>query len=112
MGRRTATPLFLTLLLATLLFGCGGPKAEPAWTAAVTVSGDRATLTVDVPGKELGKEYHPHISLDGGPVVMMFDPAYTFRNLKPGHHSVQVEIADPAHNLIRGMSKRLEFDIP
>jgi hypothetical protein len=83
----------------------------PPWTATISVQGNEATLAVDVPGQTVGKDYHPHISLDDGPVAMIFTPTHTFANLQPAHHKVVIVIADPAHIPIKGMQRTLEFGL-
>lgn len=105
----TGTVLLFAVLVAG---GCGGGKQETrGWSAHVNAKGTSAVVFVDVQGKRMGQEYHPHLSLDAGPEVMMYSPTYTFSNLKPGPHKVRVIIADPKHNPIAGMEKTLDVEI-
>lgn len=102
----------LVLIFALALAGCGSTSsATTDWSATVNLQGDRAVIAVDVPGKTIGQQYHPHLRLDGGPEVMMYSPTYTFKKLKPGKHQVDVVIADPNHNPIEGMQKALSFEV-
>lgn len=104
--------LLLAVTLLTLLVGCGGPDlSQQNWGASVQVQGNTAVVTVKLDGLRLGKDYHTHLTLDGGPEVMMYDNTYTFSNLKPGAHQVKVYISDPKHVPVPGMEKLLDFEI-
>lgn len=106
----------LRVFLVVALFaaaGCGRGSSMPSeWKAAVEVASQKATVTVDVPGKRMGRDYHPHLSLDGGPEIMMYTQRYTFHDVGPGAHKLRVVIADPQHAPIPGMEKIVPFEVP
>lgn len=100
------------LLVSWGLLGCVGARTEAKdWSAVVEVQGNRASISVDVPGWQMTADYHPHFALDGGPEVMSYTPTYVFSNLSPGRHQVRVVIADPNHRPIAGMEKIFEVDV-
>lgn len=105
------------LALVTLLFvlaGCGGSTSSLSgdWTARVEVKDGLAMLWVEVPGKKMGRDYHPHLKLNNGPEVMMFTPSYAFKNLEPGSYELWMQLQTPDHRPIIGTEKTLTFEIP
>lgn len=108
---RTAKFALPLLLAALLLSGCG---AKPTLDAKVDVNGRSAEIQMIVANFQMQKDGHGHLYLDGdndpNHVVMIDKLRYTFRNMKPGHHSVRVELTKPDHNPI-GVETTVAFDI-
>ncbi len=105
---------FSAIVLGVAIAAAGCMRAQTAtreWSATAEVRGNSAVIHIDVPGWTMGADYHPHLSLNGGSVVMSYVPVYTFSNLKPGRYRIQIAIADPVHNPIPGMEKTLEIDV-
>lgn len=113
--RRTLASSLAVLCLAALvalgLVGCSRQPRPVEWTASVRVQGNTAVVTVDLPRDLFGKGYHPHLSLDGGPEVMLYTPSYTLTKLAPGTHQVRIVVHDANHRPIPGMEKTLTFEV-
>lgn len=99
------------LVLLLVLTGCGGTKETKEWTATVQVEDSVAVVTVDVPGKEIGRDYHPHLKLNDGPEIMMYTSSYSFKDLKPGSYTLLVQIQTPNHRVMDGMERTLTFEV-
>ncbi|MGE5591521.1 MAG: hypothetical protein ACM3ZA_13050 [Bacillota bacterium] len=119
-------PIVLSVLVGIAMAGSGCARAgaapatrqQPAaaaqlgdWSADVVVEGGKATVSTVTPGVTISWEYHLHLSLDGGPVIMASYPTYTFENVGPGKHTVEVLIAGPDHAALQGGEKVLTFEV-
>lgn len=104
--------LALGALLALVWAGCSGQKAPVQWQASVAVLESSAVVAIDVAGLQLGRDYHPHLRLNGGPEVMMYAPTYTFTRLEPGSYRLLVELAGVDHKPLPGGRKELSFAVP
>ncbi|MFO7172486.1 MAG: hypothetical protein DIU70_005915 [Bacillota bacterium] len=117
MEQRWRRAAALLSLLALVLAGCGSGSRAPARSLEVTVTvhPDRsAEVVATVTGLALGQDSHLHLSLNGGPEVMlMTEPLdrYWFRNLPPGEHEVRVWVTDQAHRPLN-LEKTVRFTVP
>lgn len=108
--------LALALLLISLsaLSGCGPRPRDaapaPTLAVAVTVEGRSATVRLETTGLDMGGAHHPHLTLNGGPEVMLFTSEYTFRDLPPGEHAVHVRIDDERH-VATGLEETVRFTV-
>lgn len=106
--------LLISLVFTLLLLAGCGKSAEPItdFNASVDVQGRSVTVKVDVPGKRMGKDYHPHLRLNDGPEVMMYSTTYSFPSLQPGTYKLTVGIAKPDHDPFPGLpDKTLNFEV-
>lgn len=127
MRKLLVLPVVISALVGLALVGSGCARAGAAaaaarqqsaarsqlgdWSAEVAVQGDTATVSTVTPGVTIGWEYHLHLSLDGGPVIMASYPTYTFENVGSGKHTLQVVIAGPDHAPLKGGEKVLTFEV-
>lgn len=103
---------FAIPLLLLALSGCGSPKPIEDWTATVQVKDSLALVWVEVPGKRIGRDYHPHLQLNDGPEIMMYTANYSFRDLKPGSYALQVQLQTVDHKPLPGAEeKTLTFEV-
>ncbi|MCG0237779.1 MAG: DUF4399 domain-containing protein [Firmicutes bacterium] len=104
-------------LLALALAGCGSGSRVPTRSLEVTVTvhPDRsAEVVATVTGLSLGQDSHLHLSLNGGPEVMlMTEPLdrYRFQNLPPGEHEIRVWVTDQTHRPLN-LEKTVRFTVP
>jgi hypothetical protein len=108
--KRWFLPLIALLMLA-LLGGCAGKKEIREWNASVDVQGNAATVTVDVPGATINRDYHVHVRLDDGPEIMVYHKTYTLPNLKPGKHTIVVGLEGVEHKPLPVEKKTLGFEV-
>ncbi|WP_264843170.1 hypothetical protein [Caldinitratiruptor microaerophilus] len=111
-GARRVGPLLLTLLaLLSPLGGCA-----PRWgdlEVTVSVAGDEALVTFVRTGVRLSGGRHLHLSLNGGPEIMLYsDRPYRFRRLPPGDYTLRVWITDVNHRTIPGLETVVTFTVP
>ena len=110
--KRSVLLLTILLIVSLTLAACGRPKAPADWDVTVEVDGRSAIVSITVPDFQIGRDYHPHLRLNGGPEVMVYQDPYIFRTLSPGQYELWVEIADPRHNPFPGLEPRiLTFEI-
>lgn len=96
--------------LAVAAAGCTASKGEPSLTVTLEQSGSDLVVHMETTNFVLGKTGHAHIRLDGGPEVMPNTKTYIIPNVKPGKHSVAVDLSDPSHKLL-GIRQLAEIDI-
>lgn len=103
-------PILILALLA-LLAGCAPRTGDLVVT--VSVDGDEALVTFVSTGVRLSGGRHAHLSLNGGPEIMLYsDRSYRFRRLPPGEYTLRVWITDVDHRPIPGLEKVLTFTVP
>lgn len=108
----------LMLAAVLLLAGCAGgaePKVAPSLELTVLVQPrGEVEIVAAAGGVTLGKDSHLHVSLDGGPEVMVLTPPfhrYRFQGLSPGTHRVRVWVTDQRHNPLH-LEDEVEFTVP
>lgn len=97
--RRLAAWLLLTLALLALV-GCG--QQPVGMKLSTEVSGRDVLLRIDLQNFALPKDGHVHLYLDDiADPVMIQRTSYTFHNLRPGQHTIRVQLTDPDHNPLK-----------
>lgn len=98
-------------MLLPLLAACAPRRGD--LQVAVSVHGDEALVTFVRTGVRLSGGRHLHLSLNGGPEVMLYsDRPYRFRRLPPGDYTLRVWITDVNHRIIPGLDTVVTFTIP
>jgi hypothetical protein len=93
--------------------------AKPTLSLQVTTAGRSATLIIttnlrmsedDFDMERMAGEGHIHLYLDDGEKLMIADKQYTFKNLKPGKHTIKVSLHNNDHTPY-DVAKQIDFVI-
>jgi hypothetical protein len=90
------------------------PEAKAKKQAATVTVAIRGVLIVDpsISGeKPIKGEGHLHYQVDDGPIVATTAPKLSFHGLKPGSHSIMVQLAANDHSPL-GPEQKLSVTIP
>lgn len=90
------------------------PSFTIASPAAGAVVSSPVSVVVDVKGAQIGKPTdgldHLHVSIDGGPAIAVYKNGPLSLPMKPGKHTVAVELAGPTHQPLEP-PKRVAFSV-
>lgn len=95
-------------------------RPEPGMEVIYSVKGDDLQLKLTVSNfsfslENMGKENkfgegHVHLYLDGKKVAKIFEPQFTYKDIKAGSHEVVVELAHNNHDSY-GVKKSFKIDV-
>jgi hypothetical protein len=106
---RQVRALMLVLAVATgLVVGCSS-TVKPTLAVHLVQRDKDLVIQMDTTGFVIGKDGHVHLKLDDGPIAMPTKPTYTIPGVKPGKHTVWVELSDKNHNPI-GVQQTADID--
>jgi hypothetical protein len=91
--------LVLAMAIGLVAVGCSS-SVKPTLAVRLEQSDKNLVIQLDTTGFVIGKDGHVHLKLDDGPIAMPVKPTYTIPNVKPGKHTVWVELSDKNHNPI------------
>jgi hypothetical protein len=101
----------LMLVLAAIglvAVGCSS-TVKPTLAVQLVQKDKDLAIQMDTTGFVIGKDGHVHLKLDDGPIAMPTKPTYTIPGVKPGKHTIWVELSDKNHNPI-GVQQTAEID--